>query len=174
MTNYPTLSLVQSARILRAARPNAPALEILDDAMAGRHDTSPDFVDPDAPEGDWSSPASPFGELLYAAFCNNGLPIPKGPQAEGDPRAWGWIMDTWNAVIMPRFIDRYGLYGKPKGEIARRIQWISACIDMQWKRNKSKNFDIEAAEYLAAELYENPETRPLGPQLAPVHRPTTT
>jgi hypothetical protein len=68
MADSEALAIVRTALAMRASHPNAPALDVLDLATKGRHESYPDFEDGAAPGGDWTDPASEFGTLLIEAF----------------------------------------------------------------------------------------------------------
>jgi hypothetical protein len=87
-----TADLIVSAALeLVKARPDLPALDVLDAAMRGHHGTEPNF---EAPPGqtfsDWTDDESPFGQLLRRAFGS----------AVGDTQK---VLDTYS--------QRYRLWG---------------------------------------------------------------
>ena len=75
--------------------PARSALEVVDMAMAGRHDSAPDFHDDNAPHGTELHPMTEFGEILCEAFAL-GLP----PQTDGD---------QWQREVVTPFLRRYRL-----------------------------------------------------------------
>jgi len=75
--------------------PARSALEVVDMALAGRHDSAPDFHDDNAPHGTELHPMTEFGEILCEAFAL-GLP----PQTDGD---------QWQREVVTPFLRRYRL-----------------------------------------------------------------
>ncbi len=101
--------IVDTALALLRSHSHAPALEILDLAMQGRHGSSPDFDAPDQAFGNWIDPPSPFAELLRQAFAVDDI----GPSA-----AAHWVADDdgaaiaadWEACVVEPFAKRYRLW----------------------------------------------------------------
>ncbi len=87
MADRAAQSIVDQALALVQTHPHAPAVNILDLAMTGKHGADPSFeVIPSGPAfDDWTDPASPFGALLRQAF---------GAHAD----------------VIERFAQRYGLW----------------------------------------------------------------
>src|SRR3989442_4791087 len=98
-------SIVDRAVALGRSDPSAPALDILDLTMTGRHGSHPSFeAGPlDGPFGDWTDPSSPFGDLLRRAFADG--EIDDGAAAlwvSEDPvhgRAHVELQDLWQKVV---------------------------------------------------------------------------
>ena len=79
---------------LSRTQPTAPAFDILDLAMQGRHESDLDFDSPDEPFGNWTDPASPFGDLLRRAFT------PALISAQG-------TSDEWHLLVLGSYAERY-------------------------------------------------------------------
>lgn len=68
MADSEAMAIVRATAALRMSHSNVGAVEILDLAMTGRHDSDPCFDDPSVPGGDWTDPQSQFGAVLGEAF----------------------------------------------------------------------------------------------------------
>lgn len=116
--------IVETAIRLLAQYPNAPALEILDQAMEGHEGSHPDFESFDPVTGrkphpaysDDTDPFSPFGELLRRGLAPSLDPRelmlinpiePVRSEALSDRQQK--IIDAWQNVI-EKFADRYRLW----------------------------------------------------------------
>ena len=75
---------------LSRTQPTAPA-------MQGRHESDLDFDAPGEPFGDWTDPASPFGDLIRRAFA------PDLISAQGTP-------DEWQLLVLASYAERYRLW----------------------------------------------------------------
>jgi hypothetical protein len=116
--------IVETALRLLTTHPNAPALEILDQAMKGHKNSSPEFESVDPLTGLSPHPAysddtdafSPFGELLRRAFAPELDPRevmllnPIEPFVSEETRTRiTQVSDAWQQVI-EKFADRYNLW----------------------------------------------------------------
>ena len=108
-------SIVDTALALSRTHAHAPALDILDVAFEGHHGIDPNFDAPGKYFGDWTDPASPFGELLRKAFAANAI---------GADAAMLWVSDDprdadrqvklvndWQFLVIDTFAARYRLWG---------------------------------------------------------------
>ena len=132
MTDLDALSVVRSAGAITGSHASAPALDVLDLVMEGRHGVALDFRDSTQPHGSWTSPPTPFGALLARAFDRVMTPAEwtglTGPHQ--DPAQVVGLMDVWNRVVVLRFIQRYGISGAWATAIESSVAQ-SACFPHQ-------------------------------------------
>lgn len=145
--------IVTTALALRASHPKAPALDILDEAMSGRHDTDPQFDD--AAVDDHTLPTAPFGLLLRDAFAPQ-LAVPELPEGmESMPEDFGC---QWQLHVIEPFANRYGLWSA-EGDRARWRQACSTQIRQRWPM-----VDPEQAEEWSRQLDQAYERRVIDPK----------
>ncbi len=98
-------SLAAAAAALAATHPAAPAVDVLDVVFRG---SAGRLLERDA---DWIRPASPFGQLLAAAFDRGMTPEEwrrwSGPPA--DPQLTAAVLIVWRDEVLSRFAARFGL-----------------------------------------------------------------
>ena len=109
-------SIISQAGALRRSHPRASALDILDQVMEGRHGSDLNFeADVGQPVGDWTDPASPFGELLRCAFAADEVSADAATLwTSDDPneaREADALVDAWQRRVVERFAERYKLWG---------------------------------------------------------------
>ena len=97
MADLEARSIIDTAMALSRTQPTAPALDILDLAMQGRHESDLDLDAQGEPFGDWTDPSSPFGDLLRRAFT------PDLIGAQGTP-------DEWHLLVLSSHAERYRLW----------------------------------------------------------------
>lgn len=116
MADSIALHIMRQAAALRESHPQASALEVLDQVMEGHHGSDLCFeADSSHSFGNWTDPPSPFGELLRQAFA----PAEVSPEAavlwlsaaEDDAPACDALVDSWQALVIDRFAERYKLWG---------------------------------------------------------------
>lgn len=101
----PATALAQAAINLRHARPQIAAIDLLDQVLATRQDTSIDF------EADLVAPPSQFGQLIAEAFDPDMTPQEWTAWAgEGsDAAVREALLQFWSTQVLPAFWARYGL-----------------------------------------------------------------
>lgn len=114
MADSQTLAVVHKAIALAQSHPHAPALDILDLAMAGRHGMDADFDAPGEAFGDWTDPPSPFGELLRRAFAPDTIDAGAAALWVSEDmavaEAQGALIDQWQEDVIEPFARRYRLW----------------------------------------------------------------
>ena len=104
--------IVETALAARRLQPDAAAIDVLDEAMAGQHGTDPDFEAVGQPFSDWLSPASPFAQLLRMAFApdltDDDLSLAADPSA-ADGRSDS-VASRWLHGVIEAFAFRYRLW----------------------------------------------------------------
>lgn len=95
---------------------HVPPLDLLDLAMVGHVGSSPDFDAPAQPFGDWTDPASPFGELLRRAFGADEIDasavavwLSEDPQHAAQQAQ---VAQRWQPLVIDRFAHRYDLWSR--------------------------------------------------------------
>lgn len=116
MADSIALHIIAQAAALRLSFPQASALEVLDEVMEGHHGCDLDFsAGRSELFGDWTDPASPFGELLRLAFAPDEVSSDAGQlwlslDADESP-ASDSLVDAWQTKVVERFAARYKLWG---------------------------------------------------------------
>lgn len=116
MADSIALNILTQAASLRLSYPQATALDVLDQVMEGHHGCDLDFtVTSKEPFGDWTDPASPFGELLRQAFAPDEISADAArlwlslDAAEFDES--DRLVERWQGRVIERFAARYKLWG---------------------------------------------------------------
>ena len=107
-------SIVQTALAVLKSHPHAPSLSVLDLAMQGHHGSAPNFDAPGEWFGDWTDPASPFGELLRAALAPDEIEAHAALIWLSEDPAYAvrqaQIAKDWQPLVIDRFAQRYRLW----------------------------------------------------------------
>lgn len=116
MADSIALNIIAQATGLQRSFPQASALEVLDQAMEGHHGCDLDFsVTGKEPFGDWTDPASPFGEILRLAFAPEEISADASrlwlAEDEHEFGETDRLVDAWQAKVVERFAARYKLWG---------------------------------------------------------------
>jgi hypothetical protein len=106
--------IASEAVSLRRANPGWSAMQILDDAMAGKHGTNPEFECDHPDHDDCLEPPSPFADLIREAFAPDvewsDLVLMRREAGNPPDGARRWrIQHRWNGAI-DKFAERYGLW----------------------------------------------------------------
>ena len=108
-------TIVDTALALARSHAHAPALDILDLAFEGHHGTDPNFDAPDKPFGDWTDPASPFGELLRKAFAADAIDRDAATlwvsDDECDTTRQHALVKDWQSLVIDPLAECYRLWG---------------------------------------------------------------
>ena len=100
-----SVAIVAESLLLRRQHPDAPALDVLDEVMRGRHGQHIDF-------GDLALPVTPFS-LVLAEALDTGMPASDWAglwNCNGHPRVRPFLRELWTAEVWPKFVVRYSLY----------------------------------------------------------------
>lgn len=116
MPNAHAPSIVRTALGVMHTHGHVPPLDLLDLAMVGHEGTSPDFEAAAEPFGDWTDPASPFGELLRRAFADDEIDaacvavwLSEDPQHAAQQ---AHVAQHWQPLVIDRFAQRYDLWSR--------------------------------------------------------------
>lgn len=116
MQNAQAPSIVRTALTVMRTHGHVPPVDLLDLAMVGHAGTSPDFDAPEEPFGDWTDPASPFGELLRRAFAANEIDASAvAVWLSEDPQhavQQAHVAQHWQPLVIDRFAQRYDLWSR--------------------------------------------------------------
>lgn len=101
----PAVRIAAEALLLRRARPDLPALDVLDQCMRGRPGRRVDF-------GDLTTPPAPFALLIAEAFDGGMRPDDWAGlwHCNSHPRIRGFLLNLWADEVWPQFRVRYGLF----------------------------------------------------------------
>ena len=106
--NTETRTIVETALALRVSHPAAPALAVLDIAMAGHHGIIPEFDDIGLPKGDHTDPPSAFARLLRDAFAPDISDADFATHGGASSEDTFWL--RWEEGVMQHFAARYRLW----------------------------------------------------------------
>lgn len=97
-------AIVSTALALRCSHAGAPALDVLDLVMQGRHQVAADF------DSDGLPPA-PFALLVAEALDSAMTPGEwrAWTSDDADPRLRAGLLEIWRAEVWPRFVERFSL-----------------------------------------------------------------
>ena len=105
-------AIVEFALALRAAHPDADAVDVLDRAMQPFQLSDPDFEDVRASKGNHTDPRAPFGRLLRDAFApelTDDFLADRGTTLVGLGEEAFWSF--WESEVIRPFAERYALWG---------------------------------------------------------------
>ncbi len=104
----PAVEIVAETLVLRRRRPEAPAMDVLDQIMHGRHGRYIDF-------GELALPITPFSLVVAEALDTGMLARDWAGLWTGNssPRLRPFLRELWAAEVWPKFVVRYSLYRAP-------------------------------------------------------------
>lgn len=111
MADALALRFVETTLALRRSHPQAPALDVLVEALKGIGTRDFDFTAHGQAFNDWTDPDSPFGEVLRQAFAAGAI----GPDAaavwSSDKAAADELLQAWQDRVLDRFVTHFDLWG---------------------------------------------------------------
>ena len=114
MADLQATSIVQQTLALSRSHTHATALAVLDLVMQDRHGMDLDFDAPGHPFGDWTDPASPFGEVLRRAFGAHCIPADASAlwlsEDSRDAARQASLGRDWQLHVIDQFAQRYKLW----------------------------------------------------------------
>lgn len=102
------VAIVAETLVLRRHRPEAMALDVLDQVMRGRHGQHIDF-------GELAMPVTPFSLVVADALDTGMLASDWAGLWTGNshPHLRPFLRELWAAEVWPKFVVRYSLYRAP-------------------------------------------------------------